>query len=58
MRENIGYNPDYDFLYDPQQAPSYGWCECGKEIYIRGQVLCYDCREAQGTDEGWCEQWD
>jgi hypothetical protein len=46
MMENVGYNPDYDFLYDPQQDPSYGFCECGNEIYARGERLCYDCREA------------
>jgi hypothetical protein len=59
VRENIGINPDYDFLYDPQQAPSYGSCKrCGADIYAKGQVLCYDCREEQGTDEWWGDQWD
>ena len=58
MKEIIGINPDYDFLYDPQQAPSYGYCECGNVIYAKGECLCYDCREEHGTDEGWCDQWD
>lgn len=42
----IGINPDFDFLYDPQQAPVYGFCEkCGREIYTFGFDLCIDCRE-------------
>lgn len=46
MRKETGYDPDYDFLYDPQQAPSYGWCEvCGMEVYAKGEPFCYDCRE-------------
>lgn len=43
----IGINPDYDYLYDPQQAPTYGYCEsCGADIYARGETLCSECREA------------
>lgn len=42
----IGINPDYDYLYDPQQAPVYGFCEkCGSEIYARGKALCERCEE-------------
>lgn len=42
----IGINPDYDYLFDPQQAPSYGYCEkCGADIYARGETLCTECRE-------------
>lgn len=42
----IGINPDFDFLYDPQQALVYGFCEkCGREIYSFGFDLCIYCRE-------------
>lgn len=42
----IGINPDFDFLYDPQQALVYGFCEkCGREIYARGKDLCELCEE-------------
>ena len=42
----IGINPDFDFLYDPQQAPPVGFCVCcGKEIYVRGKDLCELCEE-------------
>jgi hypothetical protein len=42
----IGINPDYDYLFDPQQAPTYGYCEkCGADIYARGETLCAECRE-------------
>ena len=44
--DNLGIDPDYDFLYDPQQAEVYGFCEkFGREIYSPGFDLCIDCRE-------------
>ena len=46
----IGINPDFDFLYDPQQALVYGFCEkCGREIYARGKDLC----ERYEEEENW-----
>lgn len=43
----IGYDPDMDYLYDPQQAPVTGFCErCRREVYRRGERLCSVCREA------------
>lgn len=45
----IGIDPDYDFLYDPQQAPHFGFCErCGREVYRYGDVLCWRCMEDDG----------
>lgn len=42
----VGINPDYDYLYDPQQAPPVGFCErCRREIYRPGQEICDDCLE-------------
>ena len=42
----IGIDPNFDYLYDPQQAPVYGFCEkCGREIYARGKDLCELCEE-------------
>lgn len=44
----IGYDPDYDFLYDPQQAAPRGFCPCcGKEIYEYGKDLCRRCEEGE-----------
>ena len=40
----IGYNPDYDYLYDPQQARPVCFCvNCGREIYAEGKDRCDDC---------------
>lgn len=40
----IGINPDFDYLYDPQQAPPTGWCPlCGAEICGFGRELCSRC---------------
>ena len=40
----IGYDPNYDFLYDPQQAKPAGWCPCcGEEIYRPTQHMCDRC---------------
>jgi hypothetical protein len=45
MRWNeIGINPDYDYLYDPQQAAHYGFCACcGKELYRPFTETCDRC---------------
>lgn len=41
---DIGIDPDYDFLYDPQQAPHYGYCSCcGREIYRPFAETCDWC---------------
>lgn len=48
----IGYNPDYDYLYDPQQEPPVGFCVCcGKEIYARGKDLCERCEDRYGNEK-------
>lgn len=42
----IGYDPDYDYLLDPQQASAVGFCQnCGREIYTVGKDFCDDCEE-------------
>lgn len=34
MAKGIGFNPDFDYLLDPQQIQPTGFCErCGGEIY-------------------------
>lgn len=46
----VGINPDFDYLYDPQQAPPVGFCACcRREIYARGKDLCERCEE----EENW-----
>ena len=41
----IGINPDFDYLYDPQQRRPDGRCpECGSEIWGIGHNLCSRCR--------------
>lgn len=48
MAREIGVNPDYDYLLDPQMAKVWGFCEqCGGEIYTHGERLCSDCREVE-----------
>jgi hypothetical protein len=55
----IGINPDYDYLYDPQQAPTYGCCErCGQELFAKGAKFCSWCLDNMEPDEGWDGQWD
>ena len=47
----IGINPDFDYLYDPQQAKPAGWCLlCGAEILEQGQELCVRCRRWEEED--------
>ena len=47
----VGINPDYDYLFDPQQAQHYGFCErCRKEIYTNGDTLCYECAQEAETE--------
>ena len=42
---DIGINPDYDYLNDPQQARPFGFCaKCGKEIYRPFAETCDRCR--------------
>jgi hypothetical protein len=41
---NIGIDPDFDYLYDPQQAPHYGFCSCcGRELYRPFTETCDIC---------------
>lgn len=41
---NIGINPDFDYLYDPQQAKHYGFCSCcGRELYRPFIETCDRC---------------
>lgn len=47
-----GVNPDYDRLFDPQQADPAGWCaECGAEIWEPGEELCFRCRRRLDNDD-------
>lgn len=47
----IGINPDYDYLYDPQQQRPAGKCPyCGSEIWGFGQNLCRRCQRAEDAD--------
>ena len=49
MSNIIGIDPNYDYLYDPQQAPVVGFCtRCGREIYAHGCELCRRCEEDEG----------
>lgn len=42
----IGYNPDYDYLYDPQQTGEEGICECcGRQISGPGRSRCRRCED-------------
>lgn len=44
MRPLIGFDPDKDYLLDPQQRRPAGWCpECGREIWSDGQDKCNIC---------------
>lgn len=44
----IGYNPDFDFLYDPQQRIPAGRCSrCGAEIWEEGKDLCAKCESRE-----------
>lgn len=46
MRPMIGFDPDKDYLLDPQQKPPAGWCpECGAEIWSPGMSRCTRCAE-------------
>lgn len=43
-RNSIGIDPDYDYLFDPQQARPFGFCACGREIYRPFAESCDRCR--------------
>lgn len=46
MARGIGFDPDCDYLLDPQMARPAGFCEqCGGEVYTTGERLCSECRE-------------
>lgn len=43
--DRIGVDTDMDYLYDPQQAPHYGFCSCcGRELYRPFTETCDRCR--------------
>lgn len=47
----VGIDPDYDYLFDPQQAMPSGFCrKCGGEVYRDGKSLCWECEEAEEDD--------
>lgn len=41
--DSIGIDADMDYLYDPQQAPHFGFCSCGREIYRPFAETCEWC---------------
>lgn len=46
----VGINPDFDYLYDPQQRRPVGLCvNCGSEIYSGTEDLCEECRDEMET---------
>ena len=50
MSNIIGIDPDYDYLFDPQQAKPKGWCPmCGGEICGDAE-LCRQCQEEMGYE--------
>ena len=50
MSKIIGIDPDYDYLFDPQQAKPQGWCPvCGGEICGDAE-LCRRCQEEMEHD--------
>ena len=50
MSKIIGYDPNYDYLFDPQQAKPKGWCPvCGGEICGDAE-LCWKCQEEMEYD--------
>lgn len=52
----IGINPDYDWMFDPQQARPVGYCPvCGREIYGGGRDICGRCEEETMSQYRECE---
>ena len=52
MRYDIGIDPDYDYLHDPQRSPPAGWCPiCGAEIWTIGKELCIRCERRYAADD-------
>ena len=48
----IGYNSDFDYLFDPQQARPFGFCSvCGREIYTPLQETCDRCMADMEDEE-------
>jgi hypothetical protein len=49
----IGFDPDKDYLLDPQQAKPFCMCSvCGREIYRPLQETCDLClMDMEGEDE-------
>lgn len=44
----IGFDPDCDHYYDPQQQKPRGWCPiCRREIWSDGMDFCTACTNAQ-----------
>ena len=52
MADITGYDPDKDYLFDPQQRRPAGWCPiCKLEIYAAGENLCRKCKEMEEQNE-------
>lgn len=50
---NIGVNPDFDYLLDPQQKKPVAFCPCcGREIYRLFQETCDRCLMDTEEDNG------
>lgn len=48
----IGFDPDMDYLLDPQQRKPFGMCcICGREIYRPLQETCDRCRTDTEDEE-------
>lgn len=49
----IGIDPNFDYLYDPQQARPTGFCQCcGREIYGMFRDTCDRClTDTEGDDD-------
>lgn len=53
MCKTVGINPDFDYLFDPQQARPTGFCSvCGRELYGLLQETCDRClRDMEDDDD-------
>ena len=41
----VGINPVFDYLYDPQQVRPVGFCTCcGRELYSFRSETCEHCQ--------------
>lgn len=48
----IGYDPDMDYLLDPQQQKPFGrCCICGREVYSPFRETCDRCQFDMEEDD-------